>query len=109
MNKFLLKPKIKKKEINIDKNKRSSRYRGVSKNGNKWQVIVSSKFKKGYVGVYETQEIAARIYDIISIKNNGIKAKTNFEYDIHQIQNISEAYIDYNSGNIEEIISNLIL
>ena len=83
-------------------------YRGVSKNGSNWQVIMSSKDNKGYVGMYKTQEIAARIYDIVSIKNKGIKAKTNFEYDLHQIQNISEAYIDYKSEDIEEIISDLI-
>lgn len=108
MNKSLLKHKNKKNEGVVDKRKRSSIYRGVSKNGNNWQVIIYSKYRKGYVGVYETQDIAGRIYDIISIKNKGIKAKTNFEYNIHQIQNIIDAYIDYNADNIEEIISDLI-
>ena len=90
------------------KKKRNSIYRGVSKNGKNWQVIIYSKNGKGYIGMFKTQEIAARIYDIISIKNKGIKAKTNFEYDIHQIQNISEGYIDYKSDNIEDIIYDLI-
>ena len=107
MNKSLIKPKKKINDVVVKKRRRSI-YRGVSKNGNNWQVIVYSKNNKGYIGVFKTQEIAARIYDIVSIKNNGIKAKTNFEYDIHQIQNISEAYIDYKSKNIEEIISYLI-
>ena len=88
--------------------KRSSRYRGVSKNGNKWQVIISSKYNKGYIGSFETQEKAARVYDIISIKNKGIKARTNYEYNIHQIQKINEVYIDFESKNIDEIISQLI-
>ena len=52
--------------------------------------------------------MAARVYDIFSIKNRGIKAKTNFQYNLHQIQKISEVNIDYNSDNIEEIILNLI-
>lgn len=108
MNKFLFKPKIKNNDVIVEKKKRSSLYRGVSKNGSNWQVIISSKYSKGYIGVFKSQEIAARIYDFISIKNKGIKARTNFEYDIHQIQNISEAYIDYKSEDIEGIISNLI-
>ena len=108
MNTVLFKPKNKKQERCINKKKRSSLYRGVSKNGCNWQVIIHSKCNKGYVGVFKTEEIAARIYDIISIKNNGIKAKTNFQYNLHQIQNIIEAYIDYNSEKIEEIIFDLI-
>ena len=108
INKLLLKPKNTKKDIIPKEKKRNSIYRGVSKNGNKWQVIIYSKYCKKYIGLYKTQEIAARIYDIISIKNKGIKARTNFEYDIHQIQNISEAYIDYKSEDIEGIISHLI-
>lgn len=107
MNKSLIKPKNTNNDV-VAKKRRRSIYRGVSKNGNNWQVIVYSKNSKGYIGVFKTQEIAARIYDIISIKNNGIKAKTNFEYDVHQIQNITEAYIDYKSKDIEEIISYLI-
>lgn len=108
INKFLIKPKFKNNDVVVEKRKRSSLYRGVSKNGNNWQVIISSKYNKGYIGVFKTQEIAARIYDIISIKNKGIKAKTNFKYDIHQIQNIGKASIDYKSEDIEVIISNLI-
>ena len=108
MNKSLIKEKIKKNDVIIHKKNRSSLYRGVSKNGNYWQVIISSKYTKGYVGLFKTPEIAARIYDIISIKNKGIKAKTNFQYNLHQIQNISEENIDYKSKNIEEIISDLI-
>ena len=108
MNTVLFKKKNKKKEIFIEKKRRSSIYRGVSKNGSNWQVILHYKKNNGYVGVFKTQEIAARVYDIISIKNQGIKAKTNFQYNIHQIQNITEAYIDYNSEKIEEIIHDLI-
>ena len=108
INKLIIKPKIKKNDIVLERKKRSSLYRGVSKNGSNWQVIISSKYNKGYIGIYKTEEIAARIYDIISIKRKGIKAKTNFEYNIHQIQNITEAYIDYKSQDIEEIILDLI-
>ena len=108
INKLLIKPKKAKKDMIIQKRKRHSIYRGVSKNGNKWQVIIFSKYKKAYIGLYKTEEIAGRIYDIISIKNKGIKAKTNFVYNIHQIQKIIDSNIDYKSENIEEIISHLI-
>ncbi len=107
MNKCLIKPKKKNKNI-IKKPLRKSLYRGVSKNGKNWQTIVSSKYFKGYIGTYPTEELAARVYDVVSIKNWGIKAKTNFQYNLHQIQRINEAIIDFNAKNIEEIISNLI-
>ena len=107
MNKGLLKPKFIKPKKTGEKS-RKSRYRGVSKNGNKWQTIISSKHFKGYVGIYLTEEIAARVYDIISIKNKGIKAKTNFKYNVHQIQTICEENFDFRSKDIESIISNLI-
>lgn len=102
----LLKKK-KYKEIKESKNRRGV-YRGVSKNGKKWQTIISYKRNIKYVGLYSTQEIAARVYDIASIKNKGINANTNFKYNVNQIQKISEVNIDYKSENIKEIISNLI-
>lgn len=108
INSLLFKPKNKNKDMILQKKKRSSIYRGVSKNGQKWQAIISSKYKKAYVGLYNTQEIAGRIYDFVSIKNKGIKAKTNFVYNLHQIQKISDSKIDYKAKNIEEIISYLI-
>ena len=58
--------------------------------------------------MYPSDEIVARAYDIISIKNRGIKANTNFKYDFYQIQKISEINIDFNSKNINENIIKLI-
>lgn len=106
INKSLIQPKKKYKDIK--EKKRRSRYRGVSKNGNKWQAIMCYNKNKGYIGLYPTEEIAARVYDIYSIKNEGIKAKTNFAYNNHQIRVIIESNIDFKSKNIESIISNLI-
>lgn len=107
INKSLLERKRKNNYIRESQNRRSV-YRGVSRNGKQWQTIISYKRIGKYVGLYKTQEIAARVYDIISIKNKGIKAQTNFKYNVNQIQKISEANIDFKSKNIEEIISNLI-
>ncbi len=62
---------------------------------------------KSYIGTFYSEELAARIYDIISIKRMGINTKTNFFYNNEQILRIVEANIDFKSPNISEIISEL--
>lgn len=52
--------------------------------------------------------MAARIYELVSIKNSGIKVKTNFQYNSHQIIKINDAIRDSKAKNIEEIILNII-
>lgn len=63
---------------------------------------------KSYVGTFYSEKLAARIYDIVSIKRIGINAKTNFLYNNEQISRIVEANIDFKSPNISKIISELI-
>ena len=92
----------------IGKGKRGSRYRGVSRNGNQWQVLIMLHKSKSYVGTYSTEEIAARIYDILAIKNRGIKARTNFIYNEQQIKKILNSEIDIKAKNINEVVSNLL-
>ena len=92
----------------VRRNKRSSRFRGVSKNGNQWQVLMMINKKKTYIGNYVSEEFAARIYDILAIKNRGMRARTNFIYSSKQIKNICNINIDIKSKNIYEIISQLI-
>lgn len=96
------------KIVFIGRNKRSSQYRGVSKNGNQWQVLMMINKNKSYIGSYPSEELAARIYDILALKNRGIKARTNFIYNRKQIQNICEKEIDIKAENISEIITQLI-
>ena len=60
---------------------RTSIYRGVSKNGNKWQVLFMNNKIKYYLGNYKYEEVAAKIYDFFAIKFLGKKAKTNFFYN----------------------------
>ena len=94
----------------ITKNKRSSKYRGVSKNGNKWQVLFmnnKNNKNKTYVYSYTSEEVAARIYDILSIKKKGINARTNFTYNSLQINKIKEMVIDVKAENINEFINQL--
>jgi hypothetical protein len=92
----------------VGRNKRSSQYRGVSKNGNLWQVLMMINNNQYYLGRYPSEELAARIYDILAIKNRGVKARTNFVYNNNQIKKICESEIDLKSANISDIIEQLI-
>ena len=59
-------------------------------------------YKKGksYAGSYPSEELAARIYDILAIKLRGIKARTNFKYRYDQIKKIVDNNFDIKSKNI---------
>ena len=114
MNKYLLNSysnsraikKLKKIRFIIRK-KRSSIYRGVSKNGSKWQVLIMTNNKKYYFGNYSSEELAARIYDIQAIKSRGINARTNFIYDNEQLKKIYYKKINIKCNNISEIMTQL--
>ena len=92
----------------IGRSKRGSRFRGVSKNGNQFQVLIMQNKGKSYIGSYNSEEYAARVYDILAIKYRGIKARTNFKYSSQQIKKIYEMDIDVKSKNIYDIIDELI-
>lgn len=96
------------KKINfITRKKRSSKYRGVSKNGSKWQVLMMINNKKCYLGNYPSEDLAARIYDIQAIKSWGINARTNFAYDSNQIKKIYNKKINFNCNNISDIMTQI--
>eukprot|EP01016_Furgasonia_blochmanni_P001937 TRINITY_DN10768_c0_g1_i1.p2 TRINITY_DN10768_c0_g1~~TRINITY_DN10768_c0_g1_i1.p2 ORF type:complete len:155 (-),score=15.98 TRINITY_DN10768_c0_g1_i1:145-609(-) len=67
---------------------RSSKYRGVSKNGNQWQAIIMVNNKKRYVGSYANEIQAARAYDLAAIQNHGDRAKTNYSYSVGELAKI---------------------
>jgi len=73
---------------NKGKKPRGSRYRGVSRNGNQWQVLIMVNKKKRYVGSYSNEEEAARAYDKVALQNHGTKAKTNFDYLDEEVKKI---------------------
>ena len=63
-----------------------------------------------YIGTFNSEDLAARIYNIISIKKKGINAKTNFNYSRRQIQNVLLKEInfkdkDINNENIKRLIN----
>ena len=91
------------KIIFIGRKKRSSKYRGVNKNCNYWQVLMMLNKKKQYIGIDPTEELAARIYDILALKYRNYRAKTNFAYTSIQIKNIREMDIDIKSKGIYDI------
>lgn len=70
------------------KNRRGSRYRGVSRNGNQWQVLIMVNKKKRYVGSYSMEEEAAKAYDKAALQNHGPKAKTNYDYTDEELKEI---------------------
>ena len=71
-----------------DQTFRGSKYRGVSKNKKKWQILLSLSALKQYIGGFLSEEDAAIMYDRKSIATFGLKAKTNFSYSKAQILRI---------------------
>ena len=69
-------------------NFRGSKYRGISKNGNSWQILLMVNRKKKYLGTLQSEELAAKFYDKVAIQYQGAKAKTNFPYNKHQVMQI---------------------
>ena len=98
-----------KKIIFKKEGRRGSKYRGVSKNGNRWQILIMiNKSKSTYAGTYTTEDFAARVYDILSIKNRGNKAMTNFVNSESQMQKVFNTDVDIGSKNFKKIIADLL-
>ena len=66
--------------------KRGSIYRGVSKNGKKWQVMVMGNNCKYFSGSIMSERLAARIYDRFALQHFGLRAKTNLDYNRHTLR-----------------------
>ena len=80
-----------KEKLAEERKPRSSKFRGVSRNGKQWQVLIMIKQKKRYIGNFSDEEEAAREYDKIAIQFHGPKAKTNFQYNEDEIKSILAA------------------
>lgn len=75
-----------------DSSTRRSSYIGVSKNGDVWQSLIMIDSKKTYIGSYHTEEEAARSYDFYAIVLKHLSAKTNFDYNLSDIQSMVGNY-----------------
>lgn len=72
---------------------RGSIYRGVSRNGNQWQVLIMINKKKRYIGSYSNELEAAKAYDIVALQHHKKKAKTNFYYSEDERKKIISNFI----------------
>ena len=77
---------------------RGSKFRGVSRNKNKWQMMIMINQKKVYVGAIASENDAAKYYDSIAIICQGLSAKTNFNYDSKKIKQILSEYDVYSDA-----------
>eukprot|EP00344_Euplotes_crassus_P003469 CAMPEP_0197000686 /NCGR_PEP_ID=MMETSP1380-20130617/5561_1 /TAXON_ID=5936 /ORGANISM="Euplotes crassus, Strain CT5" /LENGTH=212 /DNA_ID=CAMNT_0042418065 /DNA_START=29 /DNA_END=667 /DNA_ORIENTATION=- len=81
LEKILIKANPKKKHSGP----RSSKFRGVSLNGKKWQTLVMGPNKNAYRGRHVREQDAAKDYDRHSILRQGLCAKTNFNYTVKEL------------------------
>ena len=73
---------------------RRSRFVGVLKNGNRWQVLINVGRVKKYIGTYKFEKDAAIGHDFYSIGINGKKGKTNFSYSKDLIEWMINSYFE---------------
>lgn len=84
---------------------KTSRYRGVTLNKKKWQAYIRVNNLNTYLGSYSSEKTAAKVYDLMAIKKNGFKAKTNFKYTNKQIKKITKLVIDID--NILDMVNEM--
>jgi len=78
---------------------RGSKFRGVSKNKCKWQMMIMINQKKVYIGAIHSEMEAAKYYDHIAILTQGLNSKTNFAYTAAQLEAIVRDYDFSNESN----------
>lgn len=88
-------PLVKKfKQKNYRSKTVGSKFRGVSKNKHKWQVMIMGNFKKFYIGGIKSELEAAKLYDKLAIFYHGMEAKTNFQYTKKDIEVLIDEPMD---------------
>ena len=59
---------------------RGSLYRGVSKNGKAWQILIMIDNEKIYLCIMDNPRQAAVLYDYVIVQAKGLAAKLNSNY-----------------------------
>ena len=86
---FLIKKvKDKNKEMEEDRkqliksmsNYKKSKFRGVLRKGKRWQAFIMINRQKNYIGNFNTEEEAAKVYDEYAMKFHKNKARLNFPH-----------------------------
>ena len=90
---FAAAPKRYRKESRHNSN-RHSRFTGVSRNGNYWQVLKNIGKTKKYLGGFPTEIEAALVYDFYSMAIDLADAKTNFNYTAEIAVKMAHHYLD---------------
>lgn len=80
------------KKRSMNQGGRSSKYIGVSKNGDNWQALINYQHTKKYIGTYSSDLEAAVAYDFYSIAIKGLKNNINFSYDIETVIDMINSY-----------------
>lgn len=67
-------------------------------------MMIMIQQKKIYLGAIQTEQEAAKYYDVIAFLSQGINAKTNYSYTANQLKNIIDQ-LDFMSHNTQDDVS----
>jgi len=70
----------------------TSKYKGVSKQGNKWKSTVNANGKRTYIGLFDDETVAAVAYDLVASVLHGDFFKPNIENDKDAMADFATEY-----------------
>lgn len=85
--------------------KRRSKYTGFFKNFSKWQAFIALNSVKTCTQAYESEEDAAKAFDVISLILKRVLAITNFKYTRREVVDLLHEYQDLvNKESLNNIV-----